>query len=184
MMDQQLIDNINNTVQQKDTLYILGDLTMGDATNAANAILRIACENIFIIPGGHDKRWMKHWHTVSEKAQRKIEILPQIHYMKWNKQWYVLCHYPMYSWERSHHGSNNLHGHSHGNAGHWSNSAEGHGATDFGIRLDVGVDVWDYFPISMEQVEGAVSYAKLKISNKKDKLFGGPNQFHPGRSVQ
>lgn len=52
----------------------------------------------------------------------------------------VLGYYPFAVWNRSHHGSWNLHGHSHGSF------------PSKGKQPDVGVDVHNYTPISIEQV--------------------------------
>jgi calcineurin-like phosphoesterase family protein len=55
----------------------------------------------------------------------------------------VLCHYPFRSWNRMARGAVNLHGHSHGRL------------KPVPRQLDVGVDVWDFRPISLEEVRNA-----------------------------
>jgi len=52
----------------------------------------------------------------------------------------VLCHYAMRTWDRSHYGSYHLYGHSHG-------KLERHGWS-----MDVGVDCFDFYPVSLRQV--------------------------------
>ena len=59
----------------------------------------------------------------------------------------VLSHYPFLTWNKSHHGSWNLHGHSHGSL-ITSRPDSGHPAR----RLDVGVDVWGFAPVSLDKL--------------------------------
>jgi len=47
-------------------------------------------------------------------------------------------------WDRSHHGSWHLFGHSHGHV------------TTVGRSLDVGVDAWDFHPVSLIEVTTAL----------------------------
>lgn len=51
----------------------------------------------------------------------------------------VLSHYPMRAWNKSHHGSLNLFGHVHCRKYDTSQS------------VDVGVDSWDFYPITLDQ---------------------------------
>lgn len=53
----------------------------------------------------------------------------------------TLCHYAMRTWHRSHYNAFHLFGHSHGNL------------DGFGKSFDVGVDAWNYRPISWETVK-------------------------------
>ena len=59
------------------------------------------------------------------------------------RQFIVLCHYPMSSWNKSFHGSYNLHGHTHMKY-----------QSERGLILDVGVDnpICKYSPISFNQI--------------------------------
>ncbi len=52
----------------------------------------------------------------------------------------VLCHYGLRVWPSMHHGTISLYGHSHGRL-------PGHSRA-----LDVGVDNWDFFPVSIDQI--------------------------------
>ena len=57
-----------------------------------------------------------------------------------HKRILVLCHYPLASWDRRHHGAWHLHGHSHGT----------HQGT--GCILDVGVDCHGYAPVAADEL--------------------------------
>ena len=52
----------------------------------------------------------------------------------------VLCHYQINRWDRRHYNSWHLFGHSHGKV---------KGA---GLSMDVGVDAWDFYPVSLDKV--------------------------------
>ena len=66
----------------------------------------------------------------------------------------VLCHYPFRSWNRMARGAINLHGHSHGRLNRIPR------------QLDVGVDVWDFRPISLETVLTACSPRSGRAARK------------------
>ena len=57
-----------------------------------------------------------------------------------NKQKIVLCHYAMRVWDGSHYNSWMLYAHSHGKL------------ESQGKSFDVGVDCWNYVPVSFDQV--------------------------------
>ena len=54
---------------------------------------------------------------------------------------YILSHYPMKSWNQKHRNSVMLYGHVHGQL-----------LEDHSLSFDVGVDCWNYTPVSMEQI--------------------------------
>lgn len=66
----------------------------------------------------------------------------------------VMCHYPMASWEKSHYGSLHLHGHVHNSWGELgmasSDDIQLPPGEKKGKRINVGVDVWDFYPVSLE----------------------------------
>ena len=107
---------------------------------------------ISVIPGGHDKHWVSKGEYLS-KSEHPIVILPPLQTIKVSlsgmdkPQVLVLCHYAMRVWDRSHYGSWQLYGHSHGNLPPLPNS------------LDVGVDNCDYAPISLAQVSSQMKKA-------------------------
>lgn len=130
-MDSDLIQKWNSVVSNNDTVYYLGDLTMGGVDDAFHYRKQLNGK-IFFIEGNHDRRW---YGKIS-----KFEYLPPIYELKYNKQLYVLSHYGMREWNKSYHGSYMLYGHSHGNL------------PPHGLSFDVGVDCWDGYPVSIEQV--------------------------------
>ena len=144
-MDNEILKRWNSVVKPNDQAYYLGDLTLGNYETAASYINKMN-GNIKFIEGNHDRSWFKNFDTRFK--------LPPIFELKINKQLFVLCHYPLSTWLRSYHGSINLHGHCHGNIGRINESEDRVIPTDQkrGKRIDVGVDCWNYFPVSMEEI--------------------------------
>ena len=147
-MDAALTANWNRVVRPSDAIYHLGDFTLAGPETAAGYFGRLN-GRIAVVPGGHDRRWLKQMEYHS-KSGAPVEILPPLVTLKLpvpgldQAQLVVLCHYAMRVWDRSHYGSWHLFGHSHGNLPPWKNS------------LDVGVDCWDYQPVSIEMVNTAM----------------------------
>jgi calcineurin-like phosphoesterase family protein len=135
-MDQVLIQNINDCVKKQDRLYILGDFC-GQRRKSAyiqSYLNRIHLHpnQIFLILGNHDDE--KHSKRVFPNVYERYTV-------KHEGEQIVLSHYAMRTWNQSGRGRWHLYGHSHGNL------------PDYGKSFDVGVDVWDFKPISFEQVK-------------------------------
>lgn len=55
--------------------------------------------------------------------------------------WFTLCHWPLYSWNKQYYGAIHLHGHNHNKPIEPKKN-----------RINVGVDVWDFRPVSIEDI--------------------------------
>jgi len=134
-MDQKLISNWNSVVQKGDIVYHLGDFMFWRKTDYdADHYLSNLNGNKILITGNHDRE-----STINAKGWK--EVHRTIHETKINDQFIVMCHYSMQTWNGSHHNSWHLFGHSHGKL------------PGIGKSFDVGVDSWNYTPISFEQVK-------------------------------
>lgn len=141
-MDAALIANWNKVVKPSDTVFHLGDLTLGDQAMAHSYLTQLN-GNLHILsnPWHHDKRWINNYPGMYTK-NGEIEILPPmvVAEMKWGEghpHAITLCHYPLAEWDRNHFSSWCLHGHSHG-----KHKGEGY-------IFDVGVDNTNYYPINL-----------------------------------
>lgn len=130
-MDSDMIEKWNSVIKDKDDVYYLGDLTLGN-WGTARSYLKQLKGKIKFIEGNHDKRWFS-----SLESNQKLPSIYELNYM--NKT-IVLSHYSMRSWNKSFHGSYHLFGHSHGEL------------PPYGKSFDVGVDCWNFYPVSIEQV--------------------------------
>jgi calcineurin-like phosphoesterase family protein len=131
-MDQEMIRNWNSVVGPDDTVYIIGDFSMGKGHRTADFYLDQLNGIKHLIWGNHDPeetRTNLHWAS----SQPYLEI-------KLDGFFIVLCHYSMRVWNRSHRNSLMLYGHSHG-------SLPGDAQS-----LDVGMDCWDLKPVSLKEI--------------------------------
>lgn len=154
-MNSTIINNYNSIVGPEDEFYYLGDFCMGDHSKA-EAYLQQLNGKKFFVPGNHDKKstidlYKKYGTYLGRMAEISI-----------NKQSITLCHYSMKIWNHSHHGSWHLFGHSHGTLPDDPNS----------LSFDVGTNIWDYKPVSFDQV-------KARMEKKTFK----PIDHHNGRTT-
>ena len=148
--DDALINAINERVDTKDMLWILGDFCRGSLVTATEYRNRIACENVYLVIGNHDKTLIKPiFKDVID--QGLIEIEGQLIWLN---------HYPMRSWYRSHLGCWHLYGHVHGML------VPEDEAADHTLTMDVGVDARDYKPVSFEEIYEYMKPREIKFKER------------------
>jgi calcineurin-like phosphoesterase family protein len=130
-MADGIIANINAVVTPKDDLYILGDVAFSDPTPL---VARINGRKHLIV-GNHDEPKKSKLHACA------FQWIKDTYELRVDGQKIWLAHYPHRAWPGSHRGSWHLYGHSHG------------GMPPYGKSLDVGVDCWDYKPVSFETIK-------------------------------
>ena len=155
-MDESIIQNINDVVKENDILYHLGDFcfTKHNYSRVKEYRDQINCRNVHLMLGNHDVKSYVMSHFASTTDYLKIKI---------NTQKIILCHYPFAVWDSSHHGSFNLAGHSHGT---FKPSLPNEISN--GLCLDVGVDVHNFKPISIDQVISTMEEKKKLIKIKSE----------------
>ena len=142
-METALIDNWNSVVARGDVVYHLGDFALSWGAKHAETIDNILSSlngNKILIRGNHDRKEVynnKRWSAVFDLKEIKVDIGEAV------RKKITLCHYSMRTWPSMHHGAWMLFGHSHGNL-----------PDPGGLTMDVGVDCWDFKPISIETVKG------------------------------
>jgi calcineurin-like phosphoesterase family protein len=140
-MDDTIINNINAVVAENDTLWVMGDITYKSCNHIENYRRRIKCKNIHVIFGNHDKKIKGALRRIFTSAEHYQEI-------SIDKQTIILFHYPITVWDKAHHNSWHLFGHSHGNHTKWR---EEHMPNS--LSFDIGVDCHDFKPLSFEQIK-------------------------------
>jgi calcineurin-like phosphoesterase family protein len=138
-MNQRLVDNINNSVGQNDTLIMLGDVSFGGFDNIGIFLDRLVCKNIHLILGNHDT------HINNNRDNIRDRFLSVQHYLEVNinDRNFVLCHYPLQSWHGLNKGVIQLHGHVH---------LSKHRKFGNGKKMDVGVDGNDLNPYNITDI--------------------------------
>ena len=143
-MNEALIKNWNDRVKPGEVIYVIGDFALVKSPQEVMAFTKRLNGQKFLIQGNHD-RFAKQKR---DDNYGFVKIIPY-HEIKVDHQKVVMCHYAFKTWNGSHRGSWNLHGHSHGTLPRDMNARQ----------LDVGVDCQNYRPISFEEV--AVEMAKV-----------------------
>lgn len=136
-MNKTLIHYWNQTVQIKDTVYILGDFFFKMPVEEANAIIKKLKGKKILIRGNHDLVYDEN--LFEEVCDFKI--------IKYNRKKFILMHYPLLEWPHYFQGGIHLHGHQH-NTQEYNLEMRKQGI----LRYDVGVDANALKPISIDEV--------------------------------
>lgn len=143
-MDAELIRRWNEKVPERATVYHLGDFGLARADRLREIIEQLH-GRIRLLTGNHDKELMKN-----KDLQALFEwFRPHAFHESRGpgRQKIVMCHYAFDVWNKSHHGSWMLHGHSHGSL-----------PTGGRVRMDVGVDAHpNYEPFSYAEIAEKLS---------------------------
>ena len=140
-MDETLVQKWNEKVSTKDTVYVLGDLSMGRIEVAIEYIKRLNGK-IILIRGNHDTP-----KRIEVYKEIGIEVY-DIFYLPYKGRYFILCHFPITNEEfirmviKDNSEVVNLYGHVH------SNAPKGY----MNGTYHVGLDTNDLAPISIEQV--------------------------------
>jgi calcineurin-like phosphoesterase family protein len=150
-MNRSLIANWNSVVQPDDTIYHLGDFSFMNEKETEKILQQLNGKK-HLIRGNHDKIFMKsdslHHYFESVSDYKEINVQTKDGSVK-----VVLCHYPMIVWNKSHHGSWMIHGHSHGNLRYPMKAK----------IMDVGVDPNNMYPVSLREVENHMSKLETEV---------------------
>lgn len=113
-MNDSLVNNINGVVDANDWLIHLGDWSFGGFEKIEEFRSRLNCKNIVLILGNHDHHILKNKDGV-RKLFTYVAHYEELKVTQSDspKGKFVLCHYPIISWNGQHHGVRMLHGHQH-----------------------------------------------------------------------
>lgn len=134
-MDEAMIARACDVVGPQDDFWIIGDFAWceDDAGRAAAiATFNRLPGRKHLVQGNHDPVWLLDavdWASTHHLVEVQDE-----------DQLFVLCHYPLVTWNHARSGSFNLFGHVHLN---WQGAAN---------QINVGVDCWDFAPVSRRDV--------------------------------
>ncbi|MEO1329091.1 MAG: metallophosphoesterase [Pseudomonadota bacterium] len=137
-MDGALIEAWNDRVGPEDRVFHLGDFCFKGSKRAQSVLERLQGRIVFL-KGNHDTEntaKLPRWESVHDILEVTVEGARL-----------VLCHYPLLEWPGAWRGALHLHGHTHGAI-----------APNQG-RGDVGVDVWGYRPVRLEEIKARLEGA-------------------------
>lgn len=162
-MDIELIDNWNTVVKPGDTVYHLGDFCLGNEKMAYIYFSQLNGQiKVLYNPWHHDGRWIRgDLAPLSKDGIGASALAPlvsiKIKQPKRESVYIMLCHYPLASWDRSHYGSLHLHGHCHGRL-----------LDNPQFRVDVGVDMHRFYPISLYEILEMTNYYAERKHNESN----------------
>jgi calcineurin-like phosphoesterase family protein len=130
-MNEELIKRYNEKVRPEDHVYILGDFGMYNHEKFAR---RLNGQKHLIF-GNHDAKFRNKF------LQWGFSWARDVHQLQVDKKLTIwLAHYAHRTWPKRHFGAWHLFGHSHGKI------------IGEGFSTDVGVDCWNYAPVSLEEL--------------------------------
>lgn len=138
-MDETLLRNWNRRVGPEDEIYILGDFTLKGPL-LANAYLEKLQGRKYLVRGNHDA-----FVDRAAFCRKHFRWIRDYYEMTWEGHRFVLCHYPLLSWNGMRKGAFQLHGHQH-NPPRYNEDNRALGIA----RFDVGVDALAMVPVSAE----------------------------------
>lgn len=130
-MDKGMIARWNERVKSDDIVFHLGDFAFSNEQRILEIMDQLVFGELFIVPGNHDQTLL----NMIDRLPPEVTVLNDLHSFREDGKMFVLCHFPMEEWNKSHHGSIHLHGHTHNNSGH-------HKTAKIPRRYDVGVDMY------------------------------------------
>ena len=141
-MDETLMENWNRRVTNRDTIYIVGDLFFRNEVPAEEYLKRLKGKKHLIL-GNHDSMWVRRVNLAEYFLS--VERLAEI---EAGRRKFVLCHYPMMSWNGMGRGSFMIHGHVHEStrAQYWPILQNNPNI------LNAGVDINHFSPVSFEEM--------------------------------
>jgi len=160
-MHKVIEERWNEVVTDNDIVIYLGDLSFArrEDKDYVEGMMYSLKGTIHYIMGNHDDYREIPKNKRFESIQDYLEV--RITHMVDGKRVETLfccMHYPIYSWNKAHHGSYMIHGHCHGNLHH------GEDASFYDNRrvIDVGCMLTDYKPISYLEVIEKLKHVELK----------------------
>ena len=137
--DEKIIKNTMKLLKPGDNFYYLGDFVFKNKRYTESILQTLVSSgaNLYFIKGNHDKDdtvalYIKYGIYLGE--QKKIRV---------GEQEIILNHFKMLIWDKSHHGSWHLYGHSHGDAEHYV----------VGKSMDVAINIHNYHPIEFVEIK-------------------------------
>jgi calcineurin-like phosphoesterase family protein len=131
-MDAAMVERWNAVVAREDHVWHLGDFAIRQPEARIAELLDRLHGQKHLVAGNNDTAFTitsPGWSSVQPYAELRVD-----------DRLLVLCHYPFRTWRDVGKGALNLHGHSHGRL------------KPLARQIDVGVDVWDFRPRTLEQM--------------------------------
>ena len=145
-MDAALVERWNAAVGADDEVWHLGDVARR-ADDVPGLLAQLNGRKHLLIGNNDPDATLAAvgWHSVDHYAEVEID-----------GRLLVLCHYAFRSWNGQQRGALNLHGHSHGRL------------KPMPRQFDVGVDVWNFTPVTLPQLLASRNVRRSQTSLPQD----------------
>lgn len=145
-MTEEMIQRWNSVVKWDDELWCLGDWSFGGHENIKRFRNQLNCRNIHLIFGNHDQH-IEPVNSPYRDCFSSVQYVKNLSFKidsmksgKYGKTNIFLSHYSHQVWDKSHHGTIHLFGHSHGTL------------KGIGKSMDVGVDTNNLYPYHLDEI--------------------------------
>lgn len=129
-MNSVLLENWNSVVSKDDVVFNLGDFSFANDEKTVEFLNKLNGIQFFVY-GNHDRVMQSDKVQKFCKENGKIVRFCDVMSLRYEGHFIFMSHYAHRTWDRSHHGSLHLYGHSHGTL------------PGVGRSMDVGVDSTD-----------------------------------------
>lgn len=154
--DEELVRRWNSVVMNEDTVYVLGDIAMG---NLERSLAKVAQLNglKFLVPGNHDRVSSLYKGSEQKKGEWRVayrevglRVLPEELDSMVGDTHVTLCHFPFTGDSQ---GEDRYRAARPTDVGQWLLHGHVHSKVRrFGKQVHVGVDAWDYAPVPEERL--------------------------------
>lgn len=114
-MNRSMIDEWNSKVEDGDLVYILGDVAFLPVRKAVEILTELKGDKI-LIEGNHDRKLLEDLTFRREfyEVHKYLDIRYACAAQDGKKHNVVMFHFPIWEWDRMHHGAIHFFGHVHG----------------------------------------------------------------------
>lgn len=167
-MNEILMKEWNDTIKRGDTVYILGDFSLGTKEETEKILNKLHGKK-FLITGNHDKSLKgleRYFEDVAQIKEAKFTN-NQFSFIDPEETFSVeMCHYPLLTWNRRQNGSCMIHGHCH-------DSVTSVNDNMMELRVDVGYDCskWNYHFVELEELYNYFVGIRNKLGCKTFKEY-------------
>lgn len=132
-MDEAIVERWNAVVGPGDHVWHIGDFA--SSPTPERYFRRLAGQKHLVV-GNHDSARTRGLPWASTREMGTVKVGSTLVFA---------CHYPMRTWPHAAHGALHVFGHVHGTL------------RDTKRSVDVGVDRWDFAPVSIEQIQARMA---------------------------
>lgn len=160
-MNAALVSGWNSVVSPGDSVFVLGDLAMGQFVDSVQLAAKLQGEK-FLVPGNHDRVSGLYRGSDAKKAEWRrayvdagFMILPEQSEMTLNNGTKVLlCHFP---YDGDSHDEDRYAEARPADAGGWLLHGHTHSKERVrGRQIHVGVDAWNFAPVNEEEIMAVI----------------------------